>query len=110
MLLSPILSVVSKRIALSMTFRSSRTFPGHSYFCKASTASLVSAVILPVFSGQMVDEILGQKRNVLPSGGRCERGDSNWADVQAVVDILPEAISLDLLSEIAIARCDYCGI
>lgn len=54
-LLKPILSVVSKSIALSITLRSSRTLPGQSCFCKFSTANFVKVVIFLIFSGQILD-------------------------------------------------------
>ena len=54
-LLSPILSVVSSKIALSMTLESSRTFPGQSCFSSASIANLVREVIFPFLFGQIFE-------------------------------------------------------
>src|SRR5579871_2412053 len=67
-------------IRRSMTFRSSRTLPGHAYRCIRPAAS--------VFAAELRQKMIGEERNVLLP--LAQRGHENRDDVQPEVQVLAE--------------------
>ncbi len=86
----PIVSPGTMMISRSMTFRSSRTLPGHGYACRAATA-LASSVFgrRPYSPREAGHEVLGEQRDVVARVA--QRRDEDRDDVQPEVQVLAEA-------------------
>ena len=93
-----------KTTARSIAFSSSRTLPGQSYEVSASIASSVNSSIgllfLSAYSFRKCKASIWMSLFTLP-----QRWDADVNDVQAIEQVFPESLLLDLAMKIFVRSC-----
>ena len=100
---------VSITTMLSMTFLSSRTFPGQRYWRSTfRTAGVIDADLLAVRGGELLEEMIDQERHVLTSFA--ERGKLDADDLETVVEVLAELAGGDGVGQVAVGGRDQADV
>src|SRR5438445_5911690 len=99
-------TMISER---SITFCSSRTFPGQEYYCKASIDFF--RIVSIFLSGSLrvtIDEVVDENRNVLFAFA--QRRQFNWKNVEPVKKIAAKRTGRDRGVKIAIGRGNHAHV
>src|SRR5436190_5436587 len=92
-----------------MRFASSRTFPGHAYRRSASRVSLgITSTCRFIGRARRCTKKTDQRGDVV--GSLAQRRDVDREDVQAVVEVVAEALLLDQPGQVAVRRGDQADV